>query len=249
MSSQHHLVASPALSSSRQPRLSLLMRALHPICRHYTLSVRVHRHITGAAPHNGCIASGSSPAHQSTRNSNEGQLRLREVDHVHQSTRNGDEAVLPSVRHSHLCTRRPHFHLFRGAVHPNRRHYTPSVRVQRHVTGAAPHNGCSAGGSSPARQSIRNGDNAEVLLEYVGNYRGQPQQRSRASHRSPDAHHSYLSTSSTGDRSQGHRTTHGWLQHSWLPPHGGRQPSDSGNEYALRAFGCESRQCHITPGG
>ena len=138
MSSQHHLVASPALSSSRQPRLSLLMRALHPICRHYTLSVRVHRHITGAAPHNGCVASGSSPAHQSTRNSNEGQLRLRKVDHVHQSTRNGDEAALPSVRHSHLCTRRPHFHLFRGAVHPNRRHYTPSVRVQRHITGAAP---------------------------------------------------------------------------------------------------------------
>ena len=58
-----------------------------------------------------------------------------------------------SVRHSHLCTRRPHFHLFRGAVHPNCRHYTPSVRVQRHVTGAAPRNGCSASGSSPAHQS------------------------------------------------------------------------------------------------
>ena len=26
----------------------------------------MHRHVTGAAPHNGCIASGSSPAHQST---------------------------------------------------------------------------------------------------------------------------------------------------------------------------------------
>ena len=143
----------------------------------------------------------------------------------------------------------PRLSLLMRALHPIRRHYTPSVRVQRHVTGAAPHNGCSAGGSSPARQSIRNGDNAEVLLEYVGNYRGQPQQRSRASHRPLDGHHSYLSTSSTGDRSQGHRTTHGWLQHSWLPSHGGRQPSDSGNERALRAFGCESRQCHITPGG
>ena len=29
-------------------------------------------------------------------------------------------------------------------MHPNRRHYTPSVRVQRHITGAAPRNGCSA---------------------------------------------------------------------------------------------------------
>lgn len=116
-------------------------------------------------------------------------------------------------------------------------------------SGVAPHNGCIASGSSPAYQSTRNGDNAEVLLMHVGNRRGQPQQRSRASHRSADGHHSCLSTFSTGDRSQGHRTTHGWLQHSWLPPHRGRQPSDSWNEHALRTFGCESRQCHITPGG
>ena len=129
---------------TRRPHFHLFRGAVHPNRRHYTPSVRVQRHITGAAPRNGCSASNSSPAHQSTRNGNEGQLRLREVDHVHQSTRNGDEAVLHSVRHSHLCTRRPHFHLFRGAVHPNCRHYTPSVRVQRHVTGAAPHNGCSA---------------------------------------------------------------------------------------------------------
>jgi len=33
---------------------------------------------------------------------------------------------------------------------------------------------------------------------HVGNRRGQPQQRSRASHRSADGHHSCLSTSSTG---------------------------------------------------
>ena len=51
MSSQRHLVASPALSSNRQPRLPLLMRALHPIRRHYTPSVRVHRDVTGASPH------------------------------------------------------------------------------------------------------------------------------------------------------------------------------------------------------
>ena len=109
--------------------------------------------------------------------------------------------------------------------------------------------GCSAGGSPTAHQSTRNGDNAEVFLKHVGNYGGQPQQRSHASHRPADGHHSCLSTFSTGDRSQGHRTTHGWLQHSWLPPHRGRQPSDSWNEHALRTFGCESRQCHITPGG
>ena len=38
----------------------------------------------------------------------------------------------------------PHLFLCVGAVHPNCRHYTPSVRVHRHVTGAAPRNGCSA---------------------------------------------------------------------------------------------------------
>ena len=32
----------------------------------------------------------------------------------------------------------PRFFLCVGAVHPNCRHYTPSVRVHRHVTGAAP---------------------------------------------------------------------------------------------------------------
>ena len=126
------------------PRLGLLVWALHPIRRHYTPSVRVHRHVTGAPPRNGCTASDSSPAHQSTRKGDEGQLRFREVDHVHQSTRNSDEAVLPTVRHSHPCTHRPHFHLFQEAVHPIRRHYTPSVRVHRHVRGAAPRNGCSA---------------------------------------------------------------------------------------------------------
>ena len=39
-----------------------------------------------------------------------------------------------------LTTRavRPQIYLLRRALHPIRRHYTPSVRVQRHVTGAAP---------------------------------------------------------------------------------------------------------------
>ena len=127
-----------------RPRIYLLRRALHPIRRHYTPSVRIQRHITGAAPRNGCSARGSSP--------------------------------IPS-------THRPHFHLFQEAAHPIRRHYTPSVRVQRHITGAAPHNGCSASDSSPAHQSTRNGDNAEALLKHIDNYRGQPRQRSHASHR------------------------------------------------------------------
>ena len=38
----------------------------------------------------------------------------------------------------------PRFFLCVGAVHPNCRHYTPSVRVHRHVTGAVPLIGCSA---------------------------------------------------------------------------------------------------------
>ena len=38
----------------------------------------------------------------------------------------------------------PRLFLFLGAVHPIRRQCTSSVRVHRHVTGAPPHNGCSA---------------------------------------------------------------------------------------------------------
>ena len=36
------------------PRLLLCVGALHPIRRQCTSSVRVHRHVTGAAPHIGC---------------------------------------------------------------------------------------------------------------------------------------------------------------------------------------------------
>ena len=38
----------------------------------------------------------------------------------------------------------PRLFLFVGALHPIRRQCTSSVRVQRHVTGAPPRNGCSA---------------------------------------------------------------------------------------------------------
>ena len=38
------------------PRLFLCVGALHPIRRQCTSSVRVHRHVTGVAPRNGCSA-------------------------------------------------------------------------------------------------------------------------------------------------------------------------------------------------
>ena len=38
------------------PRLFLCVGALHPNCRQCTSSVRVHRHVTGAPPRNGCSA-------------------------------------------------------------------------------------------------------------------------------------------------------------------------------------------------
>ena len=38
------------------PRLFLFLGAVHPIRRQCTSSIRVHRHVTGAPPHNGCAA-------------------------------------------------------------------------------------------------------------------------------------------------------------------------------------------------
>ena len=131
MSSQHHLVASPALSSSRQPRLSLLMRALHPICRHYTLSVRVRRHVTGAPP--AACPLHTSPHATVTRVSCAFARSIMSTNPHATATKQSS----PS-RRSQLCTHRPHFHLFQGAVHPIRRQCTSSVRVHRHVTGAPP---------------------------------------------------------------------------------------------------------------
>ena len=40
-----------------------------------------------------------------------------------------------------LALRSPHFVLCSRALHPNRRHCAPSDRVQRAVTGVAPHRG------------------------------------------------------------------------------------------------------------
>ena len=137
-------------------------------------------------------------------------------------------------------------------MHLNRRHYTPSVRVQRYVTGAAPPNGCSAGGSSPARQSTRGGDNAEVLLKHTGNYRGQPQQRSRASHRPADGHHSCLSTSSTGERPPGigQRRLAPALMASaaWRPPTE-RQGTNTPFEHSVASLGSVASRLAGRPPG
>ena len=137
-------------------------------------------------------------------------------------------------------------------MHLNRRHYTPSVRVQRYVTGAALRNGCSVGGSSPARQSTRGGDNAEVLLKHTGNYRGQPQQRSRASHRPADGHHSCLSTSSTGERPPGigQRRLAPALMASaaWRPPTE-RQGTNTPFEHSVASLGSVASRLAGRPPG
>ena len=49
----------------------------------------------------------------------------------------------------------PQLCLLRAAVHPIRRHYTPSDRVYRDVTGAARRNGCKAARSGSAADLLR----------------------------------------------------------------------------------------------
>ena len=92
-------------------RLGLLWAAVHPIRRHYTLSDRVHRDVTGVSRRNGCSASCTA-----------------------------------FVKQAWSVTERncPQLCLLWGVVHPIRRHYTPSDRVQRDGTGAALHSKCSA---------------------------------------------------------------------------------------------------------
>lgn len=149
----------------------------------------LHPFCSGAALHNGCTAPQRVQRHTALqRHSTQSSTNHHTRQDKSSSTHNG---YRPHNSHNTSSnTPDP------SALHP-------------FCSGVAPHNGCIASGSSPAYQSTRNGDNAEVLLMHVGNRRGQPQQRSRASHRSADGHHSCLSTSSTGERSQGHRTTHG----------------------------------------
>ena len=46
-------------TESNCPQLCLLWEAVHPIRRHYTLSDRVHRDVTGASRRNGCTVARS----------------------------------------------------------------------------------------------------------------------------------------------------------------------------------------------
>ena len=99
--------------------------ALHPFCSGAALhnrcsaTQRVQRYTTGAALHNGCSA--TQRVHHGTKPQREHRPTTEHNTPPHTTTTAATQA----------------------AVHPIRKHYTPSVRVQRHTTGAALHNGCS----------------------------------------------------------------------------------------------------------
>ena len=95
--------------------------AVHPIRRHDTPSDRVYRDGTGVVRRNGCSASCSEPG---------GYFEVVWL-----------RLMLPLGCVGRNC---PQLCLLREAVHPIRRHDTPSDRVYRDVTGAARRNGCSA---------------------------------------------------------------------------------------------------------
>ena len=96
---------------------------------------RVQRYVTGAAPHNRYSEPQQAHGHTALQRDSA------------QSSANRHTALQreqwPTTEHNtppHAITTGT----TQAAVHPIRKHYTPSVRVQRHTTGAAPHNGCSA---------------------------------------------------------------------------------------------------------
>ena len=97
------------------PRLCLLWEVVHPICRHYTPSDRVHCDVTGVAP---LVRSRAS------------------MSKLCRSVRGG--------RLGSVGANCPRLCLLREAVHPIRRHYTPSDRVHRDGSGVSRRNGCSA---------------------------------------------------------------------------------------------------------
>ena len=79
----------------------------------------LHPFCSGAALHNGCSA--TQRVHHGTKPQREHRPTTEHNTPPHTTTTAATQA----------------------AVHPIRKHYTPSVRVQRHTTGAALHNGCS----------------------------------------------------------------------------------------------------------
>ena len=100
--------------------------ALHPFCSGAALrngcsaTQRVQRYVMGAALRNGCSA--TQRVHHGTKPQREHRPTTEHNTPPHTTTTAATQA----------------------AVHPIRKHYTPSVRVQRYVTGAALRNGCSA---------------------------------------------------------------------------------------------------------
>ena len=110
--------------------------ALHPFC-------------SGAAPHNGCSAT-----QQVQRPTTGAALRngCSATQRVHHGTK-PQRKQWPTTEHNtppHATTTGT----TQAAVHPIRRHYTPSVRVQRPATGSAPHNGCSAPQRMPSERLV-----------------------------------------------------------------------------------------------
>ena len=149
--------------------------ALHPFCSGAALRngcsapQQVQRTTTGAAPHNGCSATQ--------------QVQRTTTGTRPHSTPTGQRAIKRQPPHStptgavahngaqHTTTTAA----TQAAVHPIRRHYTPSVRVQRHTTGAAHRNGCLPSDLCPARRRICNDDNSRTLDDRGGSYCFRPQ--------------------------------------------------------------------------
>ena len=106
---------------------------------------RVQRHATGAAPHNRYSEPQQAHGHTALQRDSA------------QSSANRHTALQreqwPTTEHNtppHTTTTGT----TQAAVHPIRRHYTPSVRVQRPTTGAVPRNGCSATQRMPSERLV-----------------------------------------------------------------------------------------------
>ena len=147
--------------------------AVHPIRRHYTPSVRVQRPTTGAALRNGCSAPQQVQRPTTGAAPRNGCSATQQVQRTTTGTRphSTPTGAVADNGAQHTTTTAA----TQAAVHPIRRHYTPSVRVQRPTTGAAPRNGCLPSDLCPARRRICNDDNSQTLDERGGSYCFRPQ--------------------------------------------------------------------------